>query len=119
MTPIETTLTVADAIRLGSLMRKQGYGDVYTETSTCAFGAALDAIGLNGSYHPGLLPVAWKALFDRPATCPECGHVAQGTCGIIVHLNDYHLWTRQEIADWVETVEARADQAVEVSFVAA
>lgn len=38
--------------------------------------------------------------------CPYClsmgGHSLEA---IIVHLNDEHLWTREEIADWLDTLD--------------
>lgn len=54
------------------------------------------------------------ALFDAipgfaqmKQMCPEC--TAYGTDGslrsTIIHLNDHHKWTRERIADWLETLD--------------
>lgn len=33
----------------------------------------------------------------------NCRYGARSVYNIIVHLNDAHLWTRERIADWLET----------------
>jgi hypothetical protein len=38
--------------------------------------------------------------------CPACGDLtAFGPFITILHLNDHHKWTREQIADWVQTIE--------------
>ncbi len=61
--------------------------------ATCALGAAREA-----GY--------WEddAINAARVSCPHCGYDAP-RLGIVVHLNDHHRWTREQIADWVESQE--------------
>lgn len=101
-------MKVSEAIRLGSMLRPQGFGGLWTgmgETHSCALGAAFDALGCGfiGLGRPPLKVDLW--LKDR-ATCPTCGpYVYARREEIIAHLNDRHRWTRERIADWVESIE--------------
>ena len=57
---------------------------------------------------------------ECPVNGPCCGHqlkshwheVGDTLFGIVAHLNDDHLWTREQIADWVEQIE-RAEETEE------
>lgn len=97
-------MKLSDAIRLGSMMKPQGYRALSSESGTCALGAALDAISQPDSapcYH-------WPIVDDFVVGCPACLGITQTWLGfIIAHLNDDHRWTRERIADWIETLEAR------------
>ena len=99
-----------EAIRLGSMMHKQGFGRSWSEvdfptnnpflrlvvTKTCAMGAAYKADSLSH--------VIWSSLVeDNSASCPACSIVFSHLP--IVHLNDIHSWTREAIADWLEPIE--------------
>ena len=39
------------------------------------------------------------------AECPDCHDVHRQLVHIIVHLNDDHRWSRNDIADWLETLD--------------
>lgn len=41
------------------------------------------------------------------ADCPECTPACYETplYAIIMELNDFHHWTREQIADWLETLD--------------
>jgi hypothetical protein len=41
----------------------------------------------------------------------DLGRAWTTTIRTIAHLNDYHKWTREQIADWVETMEPVAAAA--------
>ena len=114
-------MKLSEAIRLGAMLSPQGYdGDVDGETR-CALAAACDAVGIKGipgrSYSRDRLVVNYREVEKRfpitsnLTTCPchECN--VSGKRMIIVtivwHLNDFHRRTREQIADWVETVEAQ------------
>lgn len=93
---------------------------------TCALGAAFDAAGCpnvpmadgesagtptRGADKPTtktLVPPDWAHLF-LSVGCPvasPCPVMAHGVMhSIVAHLNDDHRWTREQIADWVESVE--------------
>lgn len=134
----ERFMKLSEAIRLGSMMKPQAFGHLFDDehNSSCAMGAAIDAIGrplrpirynevsgnLRGPAHqiPNTMvvdiPDEWFLMMNFSChPCPACdmiGHIDS----IIVHLNDTHLWTREKIADWVENVEKiiEAEKVVEV-----
>ncbi len=88
--------------------------------ATCALGAAVDAISgkmpkTAGEWHENNMDVHDLCLrfpilmlmtdeFGSSYSC-GCHKYADRLFEQIIHLNDYHKWTREAIADWVETVE--------------
>lgn len=101
-------MKLSEAIRLGAMLKPQGFGRATTgprATATCALGAAYQASGSQHSWgslcqhFPILSRLEW-------VECPEC-RVPHETP--IPHLNDDHRWTREQIADWLETIEAQYD----------
>lgn len=103
----QPVVALSEAIRLGAMIRPQGFGSVYTydvvtgaRVGSCALGAALEA----GWVHK---PV------QRRVPCPaaSCEHtIPELLCGV-VHLNDRHRWSREQIADWVEMAERAPEPA--------
>lgn len=102
-------MKLSTAIRLGAMLKPQGFGKYLEDEATCALGAALDARGVFGTHfrESELFPII---LILSPG-CPICDERSYGgdVGSTIFHLNDDHLWTRERIADWVETVEAAQD----------
>ena len=105
-------LKLSAAIRIGAKMNPQGQRRLYSsEHKTCALGAALIGIEItpetimHESYK--LLKPIWPILKNKVVDCPACGytHEGNGLLDNIWILNDYHDWTREKIADWVETIE--------------
>lgn len=101
-------MRLSEAIRLGALMGPQVF-DQYENRrgGRCALGGALAAVGI-WSYDE--TPMAWRAAVPT-LRCPVCDGPlwVQGDGALmaaVVHLNDWHRWSRERIADWVETVEA-------------
>ena len=85
---------LAEAIRVGSLLVPQAFcqmamkhGEVIV--ATCARGAAKMA----GYVGPEIRD-------DLYGQCPACE--VEGS--VITHLNDDHRWTRERIADWLDTL---------------
>lgn len=111
-------MRLSEAIRLGSMLKPQGTMCLVDHGHTCALGAALDAIGeLPEITEPApimpidLLEGHWpilQAIATHPITDESC-EVLNG----IVDLNDCIGWTRERIADWVETLEPARQQADE------
>lgn len=116
-------MRLSEAIRLGSMLKPQAFGPpgamLQSVSKTCALAAAAEAIGLE---HLNVYSPQWQALF-KPTTdtfaCPVGELVCHGWPGqpatlanlwpvvsVVAHLNDHHHWTREQIADWVETIEA-------------
>lgn len=128
-------MRLSEAIRLGAMLKPQAFGSFFTRgsdvtvvgdvlglrrtaDSTCALGGALDAVGaLEFSALEWVaygLPSRWPVL-RVAATCPECGECcgAQGVWDVVaVHLNNKHRWTREQIADWVESIEQAQQPAL-------
>lgn len=97
------------------------------EAVTCAWGAALDAHHLPTKMVPrserlsqlrgaisepegamvevSCVPDEWSVLY-MPVVCPACSGFPESVFNLIAHLNDTHYWTRERIADWVETLES-------------
>jgi len=111
-------MKLAEAIWLGAMLKPQAFGALEdTNGNTCALGAAYDAIGelhtgqgYDWSWACRRFPVL-KAIDGNRARprCFVCGTYVES---IVPHINDEHRWTREQIADWVETIESPAPQAV-------
>jgi hypothetical protein len=125
--------TWSEAIRVGIAIRPvQAFHKFYdTETGgTCANGAALEAI-FGIPFTNELLLERWDEVMTvlrdnyskslnhdvfLPCNCEELTDVdskyaVQGTVhrldNIVVHLNNHHRWTREAIADWLESEEEK------------
>ena len=104
---------LSEAIRLGAMLKPQAFGDYWADGGSCAIGAACDAAGVMlADIH--YFESGFEALFRQ--ACPACGvtpddkHTCHaGFCNTVVHLNDTHRWTREQIADWVATIEAQQE----------
>ena len=76
---------------------------------------ALDAINkmnVGLGWQPSTHPVAKEveelipALGKEVRNCPSCGPPVQFAIVVLVqHLNDKHKWTREKIADWLESLD--------------
>ncbi len=96
-------LKLSQAIRIGARMGKQIRCKPYiVGTNSCALGSAMLALGMNDATYKGhygttglekLHPQAFEALnaFSRKVGFP------------IQHANDYQGWTREQVADWLES----------------
>lgn len=101
-------MKLSEAIRLGAMMHPQCFEnhsefDSHANViATCALGAADQA----GYVLSGVRRACPQGCF----VCPACGNETIYLDYAIAHLNDYHNWTRERIADWVETLEAHAPE---------
>ena len=100
----------SEAIRLGAMLKPQAFGETFTGTRTCAIGAAKDAVGaLMSLFSSVAREYGWPTEKElKELVCPTCrlAWPNRKTPGVIAHLNDDHRWTREQIADWVESIEA-------------
>jgi hypothetical protein len=106
-------MRLSEAIRLGAMLRPQVFHAFRTARGTCAFGAAVDAVGLTlDASDPAAIADAligqWPWLQGKRVRCPECTRRRVPGAVISECLNDEHRWTRERIADWVETLEPAA-----------
>lgn len=114
-------MRLSEAIRLGAMLRPQGIGTL-NSSGSCALGAAGEAIGAKCPQAMcGILPLLvarWPRLMSQMVTLPCACRFDFPFGSAVLHLNDNHRWTREQIADWVETIEPQADEsqtAVEVA----
>lgn len=107
----------SEAIREGAKLRPQAFGRLFTAQKSCALGAGVESL------FGGLPPSAerynclhemlrvYPYLIGVDADCPReslgCGHVGHPIHSQISHLNDEHGWSREQIADWLETEEEK------------
>lgn len=127
-------MRLSEGIRLGAMTKPQGFGELrstirswFKKTeSTCALGAAFDAAacrivprilpgtpgksirGGESATHTVEVPAEWAAVLATRVRCPACmDFMVYGPLDriIAIHLNDHHKWTRERIADWVESIE--------------
>jgi hypothetical protein len=113
-------MRLSEAIRLGAMLKPQGYGLLVGADGSCALGAAADACGqldevrrtygFSKAYE--FLNEAFPVL-SATEDCPGKPHLRGRVTSIIVYLNDHQRWTREAIADWIETIEAQSERAVE------
>lgn len=108
-------MRLSDAIRLGSLLRPKVSGFFFKNGASCVQGAALEATGTvytddvqESVAHHLTLIARWPWVKHVPVPCPACGVVA-AMIYHLAHLNNRglcdHDWTREQIADWVESIE--------------
>lgn len=98
---------LAEFIRTGAGRRtEQAFGDYFDgENASCALGAAYEAM-YRLPKHPGKSTRDLDWFFDCLDTVKACP--AEGCkkrlflAAIIVHLNDDHRWSREQIAEWLE-----------------
>jgi hypothetical protein len=95
-------LKLSEAMRLGAMLSQQSY-DI-AGPGRCAFQAAADAVG-EKSYGAAVRKHWPWVDANQLHPCPHCGVRGYVAPIISIHLNDEHHWTRERIADWVQTIE--------------
>ncbi len=121
-------MTLSEAIRLGATLKPQGKGEGsihHDSEATCAWGAAIQASGVGFHFERAVhfdqapmraaagpsefikvydIPDEWKVMARFRTECPRCSTKDQ-VYRLIAHLNDDHGLTRQEIADWIDSIQ--------------
>lgn len=104
--PVEP-MPLSTAIRLGSMLKPQNFGSFYGHdgtgrvASSCALGAAVDAVGGVAQKVFSLFPILWSL---NKLACPAGCEWPKNT-PLVAHLNDHHRWSRERIASWIEEIE--------------
>jgi hypothetical protein len=95
------------------MLKPQCFGDMHKHDQTCAIGAAMDADGVLDAWENADRAVyvfdEWMEKYPirrEFARCPQC-HLRGFVTDVIIHLNDEHHMTREQIADWLEHIEAQ------------
>jgi len=98
---------LAEYIRAGSTRGPQCFGSYFDEKGgSCALGAVYDAVYHLPRQHGKLIPDHLERLFrcldEVTKRCPLEGCKKRlPLAPMLVHLNDDHLLTREQIADWL------------------
>jgi len=107
---------LARAITLGAQRRpEQAFGNYFVgRRASCALGAAYEGMYRLPEEAGQILPKRLERLFDclegRVRHCPANGcKKTLILAAMLVHLNDDHLWSREAIAAWVETLAPPPD----------
>lgn len=110
---------LTEAMRKGAAVRPQGFNDYFpSDTSgqllSCALGAAFEGKEGQPERDVGVLDVRDLFFGRQPepdnVRCPgaNCGFLTNPyvdhLLSIVVHLNDTHHWTREAIADWLDSL---------------
>jgi hypothetical protein len=101
-------MKLSEAIRLGATLKPQAFDGLDHHGGSCALRAAAEALGLptDGIYiNYNLLRELYPYLGKAGQPCPVCATKIGLPSDVIGHLNDKHRWTRERIADFVETIE--------------
>lgn len=107
--------TLAQAIRVGCLSSTPCIGEYVQfmadgSVEACALGAAALALGFDQT-SDGLPTTTVRDRFPSTCAtgrfylCPSCGQAKCSLNGVITHLNDAHIWSREAIADYAEEME--------------
>lgn len=107
--PIEVTTTIrpSEAIRLGCLTTRQNFGNLGGHGTACAMGAMWLGIGAWDGVWRGSVDVVLSEPYVASLTglnCPLGCDSADYYLITPAHLNDDHDWTRERIADWLDSI---------------
>ena len=102
-------MKLSEAIRLGSMLKPQLRARSFDGVATCAAAAACDAIGRLERWKDvwPIVKERWP-IIETTAMCPVLvlgGNIETSVETGIIYLNDAEGWTREQIADWVQTIE--------------
>jgi len=97
---------MSEAIREGAKLGPQAFGTWRIDNRTCVMGAASEAVFGPHLENGVSLVDLWPYIGKNSARCPECKDEDYLSC-VMVHLNDEHRWTREQIADWLYAEEEK------------
>ena len=105
--PREDQLELADAIAEGARRRPhQAFGEYFSDQGgSCALGAAYEgAYSLPDDVHAvrPRLDRLFDCLENVRRKCPSGCNKRLPLNSIILHLNDDHRWTREQIVEWLK-----------------
>lgn len=109
-------MKLSEAIRLGAMLAPQTIGGRTDAEGRCALAGACDVLGIASVFNEGCQhqEMDYHALHARfPVLLTKVPSPTDSIYGprelrlIIWFLNDSLGWTREAIADWIETIEAQ------------
>lgn len=99
---------LANFIRAGARRGPQCFGSYFDEQGgSCALGAVYEGVYHLPRNHGKLIPDHLERLFrcldEMTKRCPDNHGCTKRLplASMIVHLNDDHRWTREQIAEWL------------------
>ena len=99
---------LAEFIRAGSSRGPQCFGSYFDEKGgSCALGAVYEGVYHLPREHGKLVPDHLERLFrcldEMTKRCPDHHECKKRLplASMIVHLNDDHRWSREQIAEWL------------------
>lgn len=97
---------LAEFIRVGSKHGPQCFGSYFDEKGgSCALGAVYEGVYRLPREHGKLIPDHLERLFrcldEVTKRCPRGCQKRLPLASMIVHLNDDHLMSREQIAEWL------------------
>jgi hypothetical protein len=97
---------LADYIRAGSARGHQCFGSYFDDKGgSCALGAVYEGVYHLPREHGKLIPEHLERLFrcldEVTKRCPQGCEKRLPLAAMIVHLNDDHRMTREQIAEWL------------------
>ncbi len=107
LTKLETEQRqLADFIRAGSARGPQCFGSYFDERGgSCALGAVYEGVYHLPREHGRLVPDHLERLFrcldEMTKSCPAGCSKRLPLASMIVHLNDDHRMSREQIAEWL------------------
>src|SRR5262249_33665428 len=89
-----------------------GAYSIYSIDAPCALGGALQSIGMqcNDIDNYSHVRDAWPWLNGESLNCPACDRRIYDALNGVYHLNDDHKWNREQIAEWVASIEPQDEQ---------
>lgn len=128
-------MRLSEAMRLGAMMGRQLFNHLVDGMDSCAIGAVVLTIGVELSrlkthqiWDADALRRRWPfldAIVQQPCACarePRPRAFGRNECDLwptIVHLNNEHRWSRECIADWIESLEPTLDPSIHQETTAA
>ena len=115
-------MRLSDAMRIGAAIRPQCQGGMFRTSSkgikySCAVGAIMEGLTGRSDITVDDFLYATFPIFSKKVSCPvnhQTMMVPTASLGaIIIHLNDNHGWTRERIADWIDTIDIVPEPIVE------
>jgi hypothetical protein len=94
-----TPMKLSEAIREGAKLRPQGFGELCEQGRTCALGAAIEGVWGYGS--------VWAYETKDGKNCIDLAthfrNPHESLYWDITTKNDHEKWSRERIADWLES----------------
>jgi len=108
--PREDQIELADAIAEGARRRpQQAFGEYFSDDGgSCALGAAYEGAYVlpHNPHEAHAIRPRLERIFDCLENvrrrCPEGCNKRLPLNAIILHLNDDHHWTREQIVEWLK-----------------